>query len=64
MSLSVSSQEHNAKHVPELFIDIASAMGISGVEKDSKQAISKVLDRIRYDQHATIGHYQGMTVSH
>jgi len=40
-------QEHNAKHVPELFIDIASAMGISGVENDSKQAISKVLDRIR-----------------
>jgi alcohol dehydrogenase len=40
-------QEHNAKHVPELFIDIAGAMGITGVAEDSDQAISKVLDRIR-----------------
>lgn len=40
-------QEHNAKHVPELYIDIAGAMGISGVEDDSQLAISKVLDRIR-----------------
>jgi len=43
-------QEHNAKHVPELFIDIAGAMGITGVAEDSDQAISKVLDRIRLAQ--------------
>jgi hypothetical protein len=43
----LSVQEHNAKHVPELYIDIAGAMGISGVEDDSQLAISKVLDRIR-----------------
>jgi alcohol dehydrogenase class IV len=40
-------QEHNAKHVPELFIDIAGAMGIPGGGEDADQAISKVLDRIR-----------------
>lgn len=40
-------QEYNAKFVPELFIDIAQAMGISDVGEDEQKAVKEVLAAIR-----------------
>lgn len=42
-----SVQEYNAKYVPELFIDIAQAMGIEGVGSDKDEAVKQVLAAIR-----------------
>jgi alcohol dehydrogenase len=39
--------EYNSQSVPELFIDIAEAMGIKGVGEDSQLAIKKVLEEVR-----------------
>ena len=44
-----SVQEYNAKFVPELFIDIAQAMGIKDVGEDKDEAVKQVLAEIRYD---------------
>lgn len=43
-----SVQEYNAKYVPELFIDIAQAMGIKDVGEDQDEAVKQVLAAIRY----------------
>ena len=40
-------QEYNAKFVPELFIDIAQAMGIADVGEDQQKAVKEVLAAIR-----------------
>merc|ERR1712050_72122 len=40
-------QTYNAKHVPELFIDIAHAMGFVEVGQDSAKAVSAVLKAIK-----------------
>jgi alcohol dehydrogenase len=42
-----SVQEYNAKYVPELFIDIAQAMGIKNVGEDKDEAVKQVLAAIR-----------------
>ncbi len=42
-----SVQEYNAKFVPELFIDIAQAMGIKDVGEDKDEAVKQVLAAIR-----------------
>lgn len=42
-----SVQEYNAKYVPELFIDIAQAMGLEGVGNDKEEAVKQVLAAIR-----------------
>ncbi|DBB12146.1 hypothetical protein WJX82_003839 [Trebouxia sp. C0006] len=42
-----SVQEYNAKYVPELFIDIAQAMGIKDVGEDKDEAVKQVLAAIR-----------------
>ena len=42
-----SVQEYNAKFVPELFIDIAQAMGIKNVGEDKDEAVKQVLAAIR-----------------
>ena len=41
-------EEHNARFVPELFIDIGEAMGVCTAADDAQTAVSKVLARIRY----------------
>jgi hypothetical protein len=40
-------QEYNAKYVPELFIDIAHAMGFLEVGQDKDKAVKTVLQAIR-----------------
>merc|ERR1712060_933624 len=40
-------QTYNAKYVPELFIDIAHAMGFTEVGQDSSKAVEVVLQSIR-----------------
>lgn len=42
-----SVQEYNAKYVPELFIDIAQAMGIKDAGEDKGKAVEQVLAAIR-----------------
>ena len=40
-------QEYNSKHVPQLFIDIAQAMGLEDSGEDAGKAVKLVLSRIR-----------------
>ena len=40
-------QEYNSKHVPQLFIDIAQAMGLEDPGEDASKAVKLVLGRIR-----------------
>lgn len=40
-------QEYNSKYVPELFIDVAEAMGIKGGDGDKDAAVKEVLAAIR-----------------
>jgi len=42
-------QEHNAKHVPALFVDVASAMGLTSVgSQDSERAVALVIRTLRH----------------
>ena len=41
-------QEYNSKYVPELFIDIAEAMGLEGVKGDKNAAVKETLAAIRF----------------
>ena len=40
-------EEYNAKHVPQLFIDIAKAMDVEDPGEDADKAVKLVLARIR-----------------